>query len=244
MTVTSTKRLAWILVVAALGCGSKEPAKEASKDPAPAKEALKEPGKNPAPAKEPAAGDGVTCETALKTSYAIVDAQGTPALKKAMVENPFDKSVAECKTQNWSADLRGCLAAAKTVDDVYHDCFVRPLKGHPLTVKRTIKVSDAAGLKAADPPMLTLDGDFFQVRDDCGVLFADTGTGGAGFFLLCGGKTRGPMTTPDEVTEMFAKLSADMAAQHSTVMNLIDNMPSGRFGGWKVCDQAGNCHIE
>ena len=63
-------------------------------------------------------------------------------------------------------------------------------------------------------------------------------------FVLCDGKTRGPMTTPDEVTEAFAVMSADMARQHDMVMSIIDKMPSGRFGGWKVCDQAGNCHIE
>jgi hypothetical protein len=152
--------------------------------------------------------------------------------------------VAACKDQNWNADLRGCLIAAKTVDDVYHDCYARPLKGRPLTIKRTFNHENAAANKAADPPMMTQDGDFYQTDEGCGILFVDAKPGQA-LFLTCNGTTRGPLTLPNEVKEAFAVLAANSQTRHNMVMSLIAKMPSGRFGGgWKVCDEAGNCHTE
>ena len=186
--MTSIETCLFALVVAA-GCGSKanDAAKETGKESAASKAAnLPEADDKVAvdkPDKADQGGTEVTCEKALANSYAIVESQGTPALKKAAADNPVDSSIAECKREGWSADLRGCLAAAKTVDDVYHDCYVRPLKGHPLEVQRTFDVGDPEALRSADPKIFTRDGDFFQVREGCGFLYADTQKGGAGMFV-------------------------------------------------------------
>jgi hypothetical protein len=184
-------------------------------------------------------GGGTSCEQALSNSYAVVEASGVESLKEASRQNPVEASIAACNEQRWPEDVKGCLAAAKTVDDIYGDCYVRPLKNRPLTIVRTIPLQN----QKVDPPLFSQDGDYLEIEKGCGVLFVDPKPGQA-LFLMCNGETRGPLNTPDQVKELFAGLSAQSQRAHETTMSILRRMPSGRFGGWKVCDQAGNCRIE
>jgi hypothetical protein len=195
-------------------------------------------------ANQPARGGAPSCESAVDSAYKIVEASDDPELQQTAIDSPRAKTIQICHDQSWNDDLRSCLGAAKTVDDIYHDCYVRPLKGRPLQIKRTFIHDNYADNKAADPPMMSEDGDFYQTGEGCGVLFVNAKPGQA-LFLICNGTTRGPLTLPHEVKEAFSVLAADERTRHNIVMSLIAKMPSGRFGGtWKVCDQAGNCHVE
>jgi hypothetical protein len=172
--------------------------------------------------------------------YRVIDASGVASLKTAAAQQPVDETIAQCNEQRWPETVTSCLAAATTVDDIYADCYARPLRDQPLTIVRTIPLLEQ---DAADPPLFTRSGDYLEISEGCGVLYL-TATPSEALFLICDGQTRGPINTPDQIQEVFAGLSARSAQAHQTAMSIIANMPSGRFGGWKVCDQAGNCTIE
>ena len=187
----------------------------------------------------PGAGAADTsCDAAMANAYAVVDASGDEELKTLDQQHPASESIANCTAEQWPASLTSCLASAKTLDDVYHACYGGVFKQQPLQVGRQFAVGATQGFGDEN-------GDYLELSEGCGILSQSVKSIKA-LFVVCDGKTQGPLTMPGEIREAFAALSADEAARHNMVMNLISKTKVSYFGGdHRVCDQSGaNCHIE
>lgn len=191
-----------------------------------------------------AASTAAQCRAGLERSYAIVGASKDEALKKASLAKPVAESIATCAADRWPADVTACLAGASSVDEVFHGCYALPFRRTALVIGRRFSIDRYDVAKTAKPPIYQQSGDYLEISKDCGVLYVKTNPAD-GMFVLCEGKTRGPLMLPDEIKEVFATFSANETNRHNIVMSLIRRLPSGRFGGnWKVCDGYGNCHVE
>jgi hypothetical protein len=183
-----------------------------------------------------------SCRQAMRHAYQVVDATGSEAMRRNDAEHPEGESVAFCEQNGWPEEVRDCLAAASSADEIYHVCYAIPFKGRELTVGRMFRVEEAAGLS---PAPMSQNGDLMVLAPDCGFLSQSAPGGFSAIFVICDGQTRGPLTSVDDVANVFAAASADESNRHQVVVNLVRKTKVQYFGGdHRVCDRNGNCHIE
>jgi hypothetical protein len=188
------------------------------------------------------AAGSVSCQAAVHHAYMVVDASSVESLKRMDAAHPEHETVAACEKGNWSGEVKACMLTANSVDTIYHDCYARPFRANKLVIGRMFTVDNLSGLK---PKAMTLNGDYLELTPGCGFLEQSAPGGFTGMFVLCDGRTQGPLMTPDEINEAFAAASASEQNRHNIVNNLIRKTKIPYFGGnHRVCDRNNNCHIE
>lgn len=205
------------------------------------------PGVEPADPVEPldhvaagAVADPSVCAALVAKEFELVRASGTEEMRKSYdAANPTE-ATARCQKHRTLQSVVDCTMNATSALELYRTCVPLAFVGRDLTVGRTFQArADNSG---ADPEVFALDGDTVEFGR-CKMIHQQVEQY-RGFFISCGGKTVGPITTGDDIRAAMAELSKDSAAGHSAVMGIINNYPRGGSGRWRVCDASGNCRIE
>ena len=182
------------------------------------------------------------CDAMVAREFALVAESGTDEMKEGAAKTTPAEGVAKCRAAPAPKAVADCLRTATTATAMFRECYTIPFKGRDLTTVREFTANDPANA-AAEPPMFSQHGDIVMIRKDCGLLLQKL-EAFTGAFLVCDGKTQGPVTTSADVREMFTALSAEASARHKMVMGIINNYPSGGTGRRRVCNAAGVCRIE
>ncbi len=182
------------------------------------------------------------CEAIVTREFALVAESGTDEMKEGAAKTTPADAAAKCRAAPFPKAAADCLRTATTASAMFRECYTIPFQGRDLTTLREFTANDPANA-AADPPMFSQHGDIVMIRKGCGLLLQKLESFTAAF-LVCDGKTTGPVTTSADIREMFAALSAEESARHKLVMGIIGNYPSGGTGRYRVCNAAGVCRVE
>jgi len=182
------------------------------------------------------------CETIVPREFALVAESGTEQEKASAARTAVAEALGKCQAMPYPRVVAECIRAATTASEMFRSCYTLAFRGHDLYVGREFTANDPANA-AAEPAMFTQHGDLIRYRKGCGLLFQRLETF-VGAFNLCDGETQGPLTTNEDIRQVFAAMSAEQSAHHRMMMGIMANYPSGGTGRYRVCNSSGVCHLE
>jgi hypothetical protein len=133
----------------------------------------------------------------------------------------------ECEKKTRDPTALRCVAAATDVEG-FDTCSRQAFPGS-VDATPTRRFHALQNNRAADPPVLTRDGDYLAWDDDCGMLYKEAYPAGA-IFVVCKGRVEiGPLVNIEELDRVNKSLAAQEDQRHKMVVGLISKAAIGDF---------------